>query len=430
MSNYNRLGEKIKTKSKNFINKISNDLNKTEYKFLFQLFYGLLDSGSVLLSEISRSLKEDITLKKTIDRLSRNLMKFDKIDEVHDQYIDEISKQIDDETVFCIDHTDIAKPNSTKLEDLGRVRDGSTGKIEDGYKILEVAALTKENKLPISVISELFSPVEDSFVSENRITLNALRYLSKKFGDKGIRTLDRGFDNKRFYDYFLDKNEKFIIRAKVNRNVIHKGKSKNILMTTKEYKGKYALTFKQKNKKPKKVKISYIPIKLPAFPQKELTLVAVYGLGKKTMMLITNITSDKKIISKTVLKVYLLRWRIEDYFKFKKQRFDFENIRVRKIKSIRNMNRILTLVIGFIGLLSQKQDKTVYMQEILKNANAIYSIEEVTFTYYRIVDGIRNTLEKIRTGIEHLLPNAKYVKSQQISLFKRSYINCFMEMAS
>ena len=113
-------------------------------------------------------------------------MKFDKIDEVHDQYIDEISKQIDDETVFCIDHTDIAKPNSTKLEDLGRVRDGSTGKIEDGYKILEVAALTKENKLPISVISELFSPVEDSFVSENRITLNALRYLSKKFGDKGI----------------------------------------------------------------------------------------------------------------------------------------------------------------------------------------------------------------------------------------------------
>jgi len=48
----------------------------------------------------------------------------------------------------------------------------------------------------------------------------------------------------------------------------------------------------------------------------------------------------------------LLRWRIEDYFKFKKQQFDFENIRVRKMKSIRNMNQILTLVIGFIGILS------------------------------------------------------------------------------
>jgi len=65
-----------------------------------------------------------------------------------------------------------------------------------------------------------------------------------------------------------------------------------------------------------------------------------------------NITSDRKIIAKTLLKVCLLRWKIEDYFKFKKQQFDFENISVRKMKSIRNMNQILTLVIGFIGILS------------------------------------------------------------------------------
>ena len=33
----------------------------------------------------------------------------------------------------------------------------------------------------------------------------------------------------------LDKDEKFIIRVKVNRNVIHKGNSKNIFMTTKTW---------------------------------------------------------------------------------------------------------------------------------------------------------------------------------------------------
>ena len=48
-----------------------------------------------------------------------------------------------------------------------------------------------------------------------------------------------------------------------------------------------------------------------------------------------------------------------------------------------------------------------FKQKILQNANAIYSLEKITFTYYRIVDGIRNTLEKIRTGIKHLLPNAQ-----------------------
>jgi hypothetical protein len=214
MYNYNRLAEKIKKKSKIFIDKVSGGLNKTEYRFLFQMFYGLLGSGSVLLSEISRSLEESITLKKTIERLSRNLKEFDKTEEVQSNYIKEVSKVINDETVFCIDHTDIAKPKSKELESMGRVRDGSTGKIENGYKILEIAALTKENKMPISVYSRVFSPEEDNYISENRETLDGFRYLSKKFGNIGIRTLDRGFDNKKLYGYFIGENEKFIIRAK------------------------------------------------------------------------------------------------------------------------------------------------------------------------------------------------------------------------
>ena len=83
--------------------------------------------------------------------------------------------------------------------------------------------------MPISVYSRVFSPEEDNHISENRETLDAFRYLSKEFGNIGIRTLDRGFDNKKLYEYFIDKDEKFIIRAKKNRHVIHKGKSQNIL---------------------------------------------------------------------------------------------------------------------------------------------------------------------------------------------------------
>jgi len=432
MYNYNRLAEKIKKKSKFFIDKVSGGLNKTEYRFLFQMFYGLLGSGSVLLSEISRSLEESITLKKTIERLSRNLKTFDKVEEIQSNYIKEVSKVINDETVFCIDHTDIAKPKSKELESMGRVRDGSTGKIENGYKILEIAALTKENKMPISVYSRVFSPEEDNYISENRETLDAFRYLSKEFGNIGIRTLDRGFDNKKLYEYFIDANEKFIIRAKKNRDVIHKGKSQNILDVTKKYKGKYALTFKSKNEDAKKVKISYIPIELPAFPGVNLTLVTVYGFGKIPMMLITNITSDEKKIARTVLKVYLLRWRIEEYFKFKKQQFDFENIRVRKLKAIRNLNQILTLVIGFIGILSEEQDKSVFVLSVIKKANAIFDKNKIkiTFTYYRIAQGIQNTLAKSTTGIRYLLPKAKYVKTQQLSMFKRSNIEKYTPLAS
>ena len=44
------------------------------------MVYGILAENKLHLSEIARSLKENITLKKTIDRLSRNLFAFDNKD--------------------------------------------------------------------------------------------------------------------------------------------------------------------------------------------------------------------------------------------------------------------------------------------------------------------------------------------------------------
>ncbi|SIQ27819.1 hypothetical protein SAMN05421834_1031, partial [Halanaerobium kushneri] len=64
MTNYTRLIYEIKRKVSNFSKKISKDLSKPKTKFISQMIYGLLDSQSVLLSNIGRSLKEDNLLKK------------------------------------------------------------------------------------------------------------------------------------------------------------------------------------------------------------------------------------------------------------------------------------------------------------------------------------------------------------------------------
>ena len=45
---------------------------------------------------------------------------------------------------------------------------------------------------------------------------------------------------------------------------------------------------------------------------------------------------------------------IEEYFKFKKQEYHFENFRVRILKAINHLNRMLTYT---IGLLSRKVEK-------------------------------------------------------------------------
>ena len=56
------------------------------------------------------------------------------------------------------------------------------------------------------------------------------------------------------------------------------------------------------------------------------------------MMLATNkeIKSKDDIIR--VARTYFSRWKIEEYFRCKKQMFQFENFRVRRLKAINALN--------------------------------------------------------------------------------------------
>lgn len=84
--------------------------------------------------------------------------------------------------------------------------------------------------------------------------------------------MDRGFDCNKYYEYFIKHEEKFVIRAKKNRNVIYKNKAVNILELTNKFKGKYKLEYKDKSGIKRGVKISIIPIRLCEFKKTELNL--------------------------------------------------------------------------------------------------------------------------------------------------------------
>ncbi len=77
MINYSRFGgDEIKRDFTNFSLRIAKGLKRPQEKFFHQMIYGILAGNKLHLSEIVRSLKESITLKKTIDRLSKNLHAF------------------------------------------------------------------------------------------------------------------------------------------------------------------------------------------------------------------------------------------------------------------------------------------------------------------------------------------------------------------
>ena len=306
------------------------------------MIYGILAGNKLHLSEIARSLNENITLKKTIDRLSRNLSAFKEKETVMKNYISEVKKQINEENaVIIIDNSDITKPCSPKMEAISDVHDGSTGEIRKGYFTVEAAVLSQNKKMPLPVYEKVFSAAEK-----------------------------RG--------YQCNTRESTMLE------------------------------------------ISYIPVQLCEFPNKTLVLVAVYGFGAQPMLLLTNLDlSEKKKLCMIATKVYLMRWRIEEYFKFKKQQFELEDLRVMSLQSIRNLNLFATLVTGYIGIMSCEKDDTIFMLELKECSKRIFDVPK--FIFYGLGYAIERVLARTHSGIKGFL--LKKEQSQQLTLAE-----CFAEL--
>jgi hypothetical protein len=374
----------------------------------------MLCSQSCHLSKIARALDESIKLRKTIDRLSRNLSEFLDGAKLLNNYLHRIKNCFTCRTILIVDDSDVTKPCSSKLEGLCKVRDGNTGEIGIGYHTVGVTALTPEKKQPVPVYSRIYSSSEKDFMSADEETLKALRFLSKHFRRSNIRAFDRGYDANIYYEYLIKNQEKFIIRAKKNRDVIYNDKRINILTLADQFKGKFSLKFKRKNGKQADCKISIVPIKLPCRPNDDLNLVICRGIGKDPLMLITNMKSDDDRLAVTITKVYLMRWRIEEFYGFKKQQFDFEDFRVRSLNSIRNLDLLLTVAIGYIGMMSENVEERKTTMELITISKRIYDTPK--FLFYAIADGIFTVFARCKQGVAELL--RKKPKDTQLSLWR------------
>lgn len=77
MEHHSKIAGKIKSQITRFSHKVSDDFRKPIRKLIVQMLYGIQASKDVKLSNIARSLNEEIPLIKTENRLSRNLGKVD-----------------------------------------------------------------------------------------------------------------------------------------------------------------------------------------------------------------------------------------------------------------------------------------------------------------------------------------------------------------
>ena len=116
MNNFTTNTYEMKREILNFSEKIAKKLSKSEKKFIQDIEYGIAASGSCLISDISRSLNEDIKLKNTIERLCDNLNSFDDTETLYNNYIEEIGDIYGKEPVVLFDDSDISKVYGKNLK--------------------------------------------------------------------------------------------------------------------------------------------------------------------------------------------------------------------------------------------------------------------------------------------------------------------------
>jgi hypothetical protein len=187
----------------------------------------------------------------------------------------------------------------------------------------------------------------------------------------------------------------YVIRLKSNRKLLYHGKWTYATELCNRRKGKVKMNLFYKGKE-HEAYLSHVKVQITA-SKKDIYLVLVYGITEHPMMLATNKEINSKSDVINVAKTYFSRWRIEEYFRCKKQMFQFENFRVRKLSAINALNFYITLCMAFLALVSLKSETNGLKVSIIKTADPIK--KKVFFCYYRLAKGISGILSYAKEGI-------------------------------
>lgn len=397
MTNFTSNTYQMKRKILTFTNKISKCLTKPEKKFTADITYGMLASGSCLLTDVCDQLHESSKKINVVDRLSRHLEKGISSSAVS-AYLQQVRKLAPSQPVIHVDDSDVVKPDGYKFESLGIVRDGSESTstksvYKKGYHVTEACVLTSGNH-PVSIFSRIHSSSEKDYKSANTITFQAMEQGAALFG-KATFCMDRGYDDNKMFLKMDELKQDYVIRLKSNRKLLYHNKWTMATELRNRRKGKVKTNVFYKGKD-HEAYLSHVKVQITA-SRKDIYLVLVYGITAHPMMLATNKEIKSKDDVIRVARTYFSRWKIEEYFRCKKQAFRFENFRVRKLKAINALNFYITLCMAFLAMISMESETNALKVSIIKTADPVK--EKVFFCYYRLAKGISGILSYAKEGI-------------------------------
>lgn len=391
---YARIAYKLREQIIKFSGELSAGLPKVVRRFVTEAIYGIQARQSVRLTSIARSLGEKIALKKTQYRLCRQLGREGLWQKLTHTLIKLGARRVSEDSLLVMDTSDICKKYAEKMEYLVRVYDGSEKRIAKGYWTCNVVAAETGELSITPLYSKLYSQASPEFDSANDEMLQAIDAVSKHTGRRGIWVLDRGGDREKIIHPLLERELNLIIRLVGDRHLLYRGRK----ILAQELANNCPLPYAEKVVKEEKgkeriyiVQFGFRRVRLPG-REERLSLVVIRGFGEQPMMLLTSLAMRKKrSLLWWVIESYLTRWRIEENFRFIKQSYQLEDIRLLTYKRLQNMMALIMAVAYFAFVyLGERTRLRILALHVLKGAKRLFGIPH--FRFYAIADGIREFL--------------------------------------
>ena len=394
---HSKIRSRLKAQLTRFTVELAAGLSKPLRNFVGEMLFGIQASQDVKLSNIARRLQEEIPLLKTEDRLSRNLQAEELETHLRQGLLRLGSRRVESNTVLCLDLSDVRKEYARKMEFLDQVWDGSAGEVHRGYWLCSVIGADIHGSELTPLYQQLFSVRAQDFLSENDELLSAIDQLRAHTQGRGIWTMDRGGDRRKLLEPLLERRERFVIRSTGQRVVLDRQRHRVTLhhlgaCCRLRYQAKI---IKIENGQEKIYQLRYgaEPFCLPG-REEPLLLVVIAGFGQEPLLLLTNVGRVRDSSSLWwIAQIYLTRWKIEETFRFIKQSYQLEDIRVMRYQRLKNLVLLMTAAAYFAtAFLGQKLKLNILCEKLLIISQRFFGIPP--FRFYALADGIRNILSR------------------------------------
>lgn len=223
-----------------------------------------------------------------------------------------------------------------------------------------------------------------------------------------------GYDDIKLMKYLNNLGVKYIIRMTDNRKVKYQSKTLTAKQLRLKCKGKINEKFESGEDK-YELKLSHLKVTLCSDNKTKLYSVVVHGFSEdplKSMILLTNCEIRGKNDVKQVFWRYMKRWGIEETFRYNKNEYGYENIRVRSMHAMQNMINALHITNMIMIKIIDSQTSILGLR-IIEASKSLR--DDVTFQMYQISKGVSMILRHGRTSLKKYLVKEK-VRFKQLTL--------------